>query len=249
MSNFHFLKKDLEWKIVKTQCRGPRPTYPTTHKHFIFSLERHVQERTIYSWILTGCNADRNTHRPFVRPCPSLLYIRSREKISLSWEVQKWVTNRDMSDDYTCTLHHIHRILAPLIFSLEQQLKRENYTPTIIPLPGNSRNEWQIEIWVANHFKILCAYYTWSPSWTTYCHRMQNNPFGEKNNSTSSIALDDPSSILTKLLCIFAHTIIPTSFPILLLYNAHPDLSNTMKREKRILIWLLINYLIKLLTN
>jgi hypothetical protein len=67
---------------------------------------------------------------------------------------------------------------------------------------------------------------------------MQNNPVGETNNSTSSIALDDPSSILMKRLCIFALTIIPISFLILISYNVHPDLSNatTMTREKRILI-------------
>ena len=73
----------------------------------------------------------------------------------------------------------------------------------------------------------------------TYYLNMQNNLFGEKNNSTFSIALGDPSSILTLILCIFALTIIPTSLLTLISYNAHPDLSNvttTMTREKRILI-------------
>jgi hypothetical protein len=69
---------------------------------------------------------------------------------------------------------------------------------------------------------------------------MQNNRVGEKNSSAFSIALDDPSSISTKVLCIFVHTIIPTSFLILLSYNVHPDLLNAartmMTREKRILI-------------
>ena len=74
----------------------------------------------------------------------------------------------------------------------------------------------------------------------TYYLNMQNNLFGEKNNSTFSIALGDPSSILTLILCIFARTIIPTSFLTLLLYNAHLYPSNVttmmMTREKRILI-------------
>ena len=193
----------------------------------------------------------RNTHRLFVRPCPSLFYTRSREKMSPSWELQKWVTNRDMSDDYTCTPCTDPSPFGALIFSLELQLKRENYTHALFPLSGNSRNEWQIEIWVTNHFKIFCPYYIWSLSWTTYYLTMRNNPFGEKNNSTFSIALDDPSSISTKVLCIFALTIIPTSLLILLLYNApFALLSNTTTTttttEKRILIWLLINYLIKL---
>ena len=151
-----------------------------------------------------------------------------------------------MSGDYTCTPSPHPSLFVRHIFSLEQQLKRENYTHTIIPLSWEPRNDWQIEIWVANHFKILCAYYTSCLSWTTYYLNIQNNPFGEKNNSTFSIALDDPSSILMKKLCIFVRTIIPTSFLILLSYNAHLDLLITMKREKRILIWLLINYLIKL---
>jgi len=231
-------------------ARTPHTPQPTNTS---FSLERHVQERTIYSWILTGCNADRNTHRPFVRPCPSLLYIRSREKIPPSWGVQKWVVNWDMSGN---TLTPFHRCIYTCIafcsplFSLLSCRSREKtiHTP-LYPLSGKSRNEWQIEIWVANHFKILSSYYTWSLSWTIYYYlTMQNNPVGETNNSTSSIALDDPSSISTKVLCIFVHTIIPTSFLILISYNAHLNLSNatTMTRKKRILIWLLINFLIKL---
>ena len=68
-----------------------------------------------------------------------------------------------------------------------------------------------------------------------------NNTFGAKNSSTFSTAPDDPSSISTKVLCIFAHTIIPTSLLILLLYNApFALLSNTTTTttttEKRILI-------------
>jgi len=177
------------------------------------------------------------------------------------WQIEIWVT--------------IH----PPYFSLILLLKRENIPFHLDPVRGahshpssfihpyflssvivqerklytlsrKSRNEWQIEIWVANHFKILYTYYTWSLSWTTYYLTMQNKPFGEKNNSIYSIALDDPSSILMKRLCIFARTIIPTSFLILILYNAHLDPSNVMTmltREKNlILIWLLINYLIKL---
>jgi hypothetical protein len=138
------------------------------------------------------------------------------------------------------------------IFSLLNNNSREKtiHPYTIIPLSWGTRNEWQIEIWVTNHFKILSPYYTWSLSWTTYYYlTIHDNPFGEKNSSAYSIAPDDPSSILMKRLCIFAHTIIPTSFLIHISCNALQDLSNimtTMTREKRILIWLLINYLIKL---
>jgi len=47
MSNFHFLKKDLKQKIVKTQGWELFPQQPTAHKWhtIIFSLERLVQER------------------------------------------------------------------------------------------------------------------------------------------------------------------------------------------------------------
>jgi hypothetical protein len=65
---------------------------------------------------------------------------------------------------------------------------------------------------------------------------MINNPFGEKNNFTFSIAPDDPSSILMKRLCIFALTIIHISFLILILYNGYALLLIMMTREKRILI-------------
>ena len=153
-------------------------------------------------------------------------------------------------------LHPLHTYIAFLdtIFSLLNNNSREKtiHPYTIIPLSGGTRNEWQIEIWVTNHFKILSPYYTWCLSWTTYYLTIQNNPFGETNSSASSIAPDDPYSILMKRLCIFAHTIIPTSFLIHISCNALLDLSNIMTREKRILIWLLINYLIKLtnyLTN
>ena len=187
----------------------------------------------------------------FVPLSPSLFYTRSREKISLYWEsrnewqIEIWVTS------ILAHLHHTLRLFWTLYFlswTTTQERKLYTHTP-LYPLSGKSRNEWQIEIWVANHFKILSTYYTWSLSWTTYYYlNIHNNPFGEKNNSSFSIALDDPSSILTKLLCIFAHTIIPISFLTRISYSARPDLSNatTMTTEKRILIWLLINYLIKL---
>jgi len=249
MSNFHFLKKDLEWKIVKTQ--GWELLSHISHNpqmapyHLLSWLI--VQERiyTLESW--HRARSALIAFGPFDRPCPSLFYTSSREKIYPYWGVQKWVANWDMSADYTCTPSPHPSPFFTLIFSLEQQLKRENYTQTIIPLSGKSRNEWQIEIWVANHFKILSSYYTWTLSWTTYYyHTMQNNHVGETNSSTSSIALDDPSSILMKRLCIFAHTIIHISLLILLLYNGYALLFIMMTREKRILIWLLINYLIKL---
>ena len=205
------------------------------------------RQKIPYPWTLTSCAKRTHTSSPFCSPFSvSLLYSFKRENIP-SWELQKWVTNWDMSDDYTCT-HCTHPSPFWHTYFLSSVIVQERklYTP-LFSLSGNSRNEWQIEIWVTNHFKILCHYYTWTLSWTTYYLTTQNNPVGETNSSTFSIAPDDPSSISIKLLCIFALTIIPTSFLTLLLYNARTDLSNMMMtREKRILIWLLINCLIKL---
>ena len=79
--------------------------------------------------------------------------------------LQKWVANWDMSRKTTslllssilvqerkhtlsswvgCTLHipGIRPFWSPISVSLTFSFKREK------PLPGNSRNEWQIEIWV-----------------------------------------------------------------------------------------------------
>ena len=217
------------------------------HYHLLLSFKIEYIPLHLYSAMWR-----RNTLLPFEHPCTYLFYTRSREKIHLPWEsrnewqIEIWVTT------ILAPFHTNPSPFGALIFSLEQQLKRENYTHTLYPFSGNSRNEWQIEIWVTNHFKILCLYYTWSLSSTTYYLTTQNNPVGETNSSTFSIALDDPSSILMKRLCIFAPTITPTSFLIRISYNTLQDLSNmimTTTREKRILIWLLINYLIKLLTN
>ena len=211
MSNFHFLKKDLEWKIVKTQGSGPT-THMTHNPQTLHSLLSYHSRKNIYPWILTGCAKRTYTHRLFVPPCPSLLYIRSREKI------YPFLGTPEMSDKlrYEWRLY-LHTFIAhfafcpPYFLSSVIVQERKTYTP-LYPLPGNSRNEWQIEIWVTNHFKILCAYYTWSLSWTTYYLNIHNNLFGEKNSSTFSIALDVPSSISTKALCTFAHIIIPISF-------------------------------------
>jgi len=228
--------------------------------HLLYSFKREISpswesrnEWQIEIWVTTILAPLHHTLR-LLAPLFSLLNNNSREK-TIHTPLYPFLGTPEMSDKlrYEWRLY-LHTFIASFafsapLFSLFSYRSREKTIYTIIPLPGNSRNEWQIEIWVTNHFKILSPYYTWSPSWTTCYQPTQNNPFGETNNSTSSIALDDPSSISTKLLCIFAHTTIPTSFLILLLYNAHPELSNTtmtITREKRILIWLLINYLIKL---
>jgi len=221
---------------------GPQPTYPTTHKgHPII-----VQERiyTLASW--HRARSALIFHLPFLTPFyVSLLYSFKRENIPFLG-VQKWVTNRDMSE--STPPPHPSPFCPPLFSLLNNNSREKTIHPhTIIPRSWDSRNEWQIEIWVTNHFKILSAYYTWTLSWTTYYLTTQNNHVGEKNNSTFSIALDDPSSISTKRLCIFAHTIIHTFFLTLILCNGYVLLSNTITREKNlILIWLLINYLIKL---
>ena len=111
-----------------------------------------VQERKQipYTWTLTSCAKRTHTHRLFVRPCLSLFYTRSREKIYLSWELQKWVTNWDMSDDYTCT-HSSHPALfgAPYFLSSVIVQERKTHTP-LYPFLGTPemsdklRYEWQI---------------------------------------------------------------------------------------------------------
>ena len=152
MSNFHFLKKDLEWKIVKTQCLGPtthiphnphtpQPTSGTLSSSLLINRSK---KNTIYSCTLTSCAKRAYTHRLFVRPSPSLFYTCSREKISPSWEprnewqIEIWVTT------ILAPLPRIHRFFVRHIFSLEQQLKRENYTHTIIP------RSWELKKWVTN---------------------------------------------------------------------------------------------------
>ena len=259
------LKDDGRYKNIsrsnhRNQQRQQYQTHHQTSKlHItirvnIFSNHRglFIRSRETENTILLNPDTVREAHSypiaflfTLVRPSSVLVQERKYTLPGNSrneWQIEIWVT--------TILAHNCTRPFAfysPYFLSSVIVQERKLYTP-LYPLPGNSRNEWQIEIWVTNHFKILCAYYTWSLSWTTYYLNIHNNPFGEKNSSTSSIALDVPSSISTNVLCIFALTIIPTSFLILLLYTRYPDLSNTtmMMREKRILIWLLINYLIKL---
>jgi hypothetical protein len=152
------------------------------------------------------------------------------------WQIEIWVAI--LSHPSTSAFTHPSPFWRPYFLSWVLVQERKLYTH-ILPLYWDFRNEWQIEIWVANHFKILSAYYIWTLSWTTYYITIINNPFGEKNSSTFSIALDDPSSISTKILCIFALTTIHISFPTLLLYTAFALLFTPMMREKRILIILL----------
>ena len=142
MSNFHFLKKDLEWKIVNLQCWGPHSPH---NPHNPTMAPYHRSRKQLYT--LAPWHRARSALIPFptfIPPSPSLFYTRSREKISLYWEsrnewqIEIWVTS------ILAHLHHTLRLLAHLIFSLQLSFKRENYTPTIIPPFG------EVQKWVTN---------------------------------------------------------------------------------------------------
>ena len=178
MSNFDFLKKDLEWKIVNLQDPvGTLSHNPTTHKwHSIISLLINRPRNTIYSWILTGCILHILRLRRFFIAIRWVLHSRSREKILLSWEVQKWVTNWDMS-------------------RIARWRTDERWTYGRTTADAVQTILLDYSIWTLN--VCLCL----SPAQTL------NNTFGAKNSSTFSTALDDPSSIWTNIPCTCAHTI------------------------------------------
>ena len=75
---------------------------------------------------------------PFHHPSTSLFYTRSREKISPSWEVQKWVANWDMSADYTCTPSpHPSPFVRPYFLSWVVVQERKLYTRHYTPFRGS----------------------------------------------------------------------------------------------------------------
>jgi hypothetical protein len=148
MSNFHFLKKDLEWKIVNLQCRvgtfSPHTHNPQMTPYHLLSLVTCSRKKlyTLEPW-----HRARSALIPlglFVPPSLSLFYTRSREKIPL-------LGTSEMSDKsrYEWWLY-LHPFIAPIAFftpyilSLELSFKRENYTPTIIP------PSWELQKWVTN---------------------------------------------------------------------------------------------------
>ena len=142
MSNFNFLKKDLEWKIVKTQCRGPTAhnnPQPTNGTLSSFKKEHYI---------LLHPDIVREAHfipiSLFVRPCPSLFYTRSREKISLSWEsrnewqIEIWVVT------ILAPLHRTHRFFdTPYFLSWTTTQERKLHTP-LYP------RSWELKKWVTN---------------------------------------------------------------------------------------------------
>ena len=145
----------------------PQPTNTSFSLDLSFKKELY----TLASW--QGAPITLFAFGLFFHPCPSLLYTRSREKISPFLGSQKWVTNRDMSGDYTCTSF---AFLFALIFSLEQQLKRENYTPAhqhhYTPFLGTPemsdklRYEWQI---ILRYYVLIIHELTLERPTTTTC--------------------------------------------------------------------------------
>ena len=141
MSNFHFLKKDLEWKIVNLQCWGPHsPHNPTTHNGTLSSFKKE----TIHSCTLTSFAKRIHTHRHFCSPLSvSLLYSFKRENIPFLG-VQKWVTNWDMSDVYTCTPSSQYSpFYAPYFLSWVVVQERKLYT-------RHYTLSWELQKWVTN---------------------------------------------------------------------------------------------------
>ena len=108
------------------------PTYPTAHKHFILSW-LIVQ----YPCIMTSCAKRTYTPSAFCSPFSvSLLYSFKRENIPFLG-AQKWVTNRDMSDVYTCTPSpHPSPFGHPYFLSWTTTQERKLYTRIIPPFRG-----------------------------------------------------------------------------------------------------------------
>ena len=128
-------------------AHSPRTLQPTNGTLSSFKKE------TIHSCTLTSCAKRTHTPSAFFFPLAPLFYTRSREKISLSWEVQKWVTNWDMSHDYTCTnCTHPSAFCTPYFLSWVVVQERKLYTHQhhYTPFRGSPemsdklRYEWQI---------------------------------------------------------------------------------------------------------
>ena len=109
------------------------------------------KKETIYSCILTSCAKRTYTLLPFCSPFfVSLLYSFKRENIPFLG-AQKWVTNRDMSGDYTCTPStHPSPFCSPYFLSWTTTEERKLYTHHYTPFMGSPemsdklRYEWQI---------------------------------------------------------------------------------------------------------
>jgi hypothetical protein len=151
MSNFHFLKKDLEWKIVKTQWLGP--TYPTSH---ISHSPQRTPYHLLYRSIPLHPDIVREAHSS---PSAFLFALVRLSSILVQERKYPFLCTQEMSDksryEWRLYLHPLHTHFAFLdatIFSLEQLLKRENYTPVYHYTPFRAtpemsdklRYEWQI---------------------------------------------------------------------------------------------------------
>ena len=153
MSIFHFLKKDLEQKIVKTQgWELLWPTNnPTTHKWhpiiFTLDLSSKIELYTLES--LLG-NVAYEHPSPFCSPFSvSLLYSFKREN-TLSWEsrnewqIEIWVTT------ILAHPHHTLRLLAPLFSLLNYNSREKTIHTHYSPFRGTPemsdklRYQWQI---------------------------------------------------------------------------------------------------------
>jgi hypothetical protein len=137
MSNFHFLKKDLEWKIVNLQGWELLSHSPTTHKWHPIIFCYRSRKNTIHSCTLTSCAKRTHTHHPVWSPFHvSLLYSFKRENTP-------FLGTPEMSDklryewQYVNTLQPVHSHTSPFwssIFSLFSYHSREktyilHYTP------------------------------------------------------------------------------------------------------------------------
>jgi hypothetical protein len=141
MSNFNFLKKDLEWKIVKTQCLGPtahtphNPQMAPYHHLYLFIIQ--------YSCILTSCAKRTHNPSPFLFALVRLSYILVQER------KYTFPGTPEMSDKlrYEWRLY-LHPFTTPIaflvpIFSLLNYNSREKtiHTYTIIP-PFLAAQKW-----------------------------------------------------------------------------------------------------------
>ena len=150
MSNFHFLKKDLEWKIVNLQCWGPWPTPPQPTNGTLSSSLLIYRSRKKHYILL---NLDR-VHTTHSRHSPPLIALPRLSSILVQERKYPFLGSPEMSGElryewqYVNTIPpahlHMHRLLFALIFSLELSFKRENYTHAIIPPFG------EVQKWVAN---------------------------------------------------------------------------------------------------
>jgi len=137
MSNFHFLKKDLEWKIVNLQCRGPAPHIPH-NPQTLHSLLRDTFKKELYT--LESWQGAMQTGTPiallFALVRLSSIFVQERKyplpgESRNEWQIEIWVTT------ILAPLHHTLRLLAPLFSLLNNNSREKTIHTPLYPFLGS----------------------------------------------------------------------------------------------------------------